>query len=100
MPTETVLESNEWGIHLTQVARGLVDPWTASTLADPVPWACQTPVERSATRLRFVADQGCTHAPWPSQAANVVQSASLSGGRQWPTHSMLWSPESNGYERY
>ncbi len=84
---DTPLRS-KWGIHLTQVAPrrcGLVDPWTPAHCTQNAPWgARRRSAGNWATRLRR-ADQGLRTRHGHRRLGNVVLSASLSGGRQWPT---------------
>ena len=86
---DTPLRS-KWGIHLTQVAPrrcGLVDPWTPAHCTQNASWGAR---RRSGRRqlgheAAFRADQGLRTRHGHRRLGNVVLSASLSGGRQWPT---------------
>ena len=76
---------------------GLVDPWTPAHCAQNAPWARQTPVCRQlGHEAAFRADR-ITHAPWPSQAWKRGAIGKPFRGPPMANHSMLWSPESNGY---
>ena len=90
-----------WGIHLTQVAPrrcGLVDPWTPAHCTQNAPWgARRRSAGNWATRLRFRADQGLRTRHGHRRLGNVVLSATPFRGPPMANHSMLWSPESNGY---
>ena len=90
----------QWGIHLTQVAPrrcGLVDPWTPAHCTQNAPWgARRRSAGNWATRLRF------------GPIKDYARAMAIAGLETWcyrqafpgppmANHSMLWSPESNGY---
>ena len=70
----------------------------ASTLHPECTLGRQTPVCRQlGHEAAFRADQGLRTRHGHRRLGNVVLSASLSRGPPMANHSMLWSPESNGY---
>ena len=79
----------KWGIHLTQVAPrrcGLVDPQTPARCTQNAPWgARRRPERRLGHEATFRAYQRSRTRHGHRRLENMVLSASLSGGRQWPT---------------
>ena len=79
----------KWGIHLTQVAPrrcGLVDPQTPARCTQNAPWgARRRPERRLGHEATFRAHQRSRTRHGHRRLENMVLSASLSGGRQWPT---------------
>ena len=82
-------KSLKWGIHLTQVAPrrcGLVDPQTPARCTQNAPWgARRRPERRLGHEATFRAYQRSRTRHGHRRLENMVLSASLSGGRQWPT---------------
>ena len=89
LPGDQIKNRPKWGIHLTQVAPrrcGLVDPQTPARCTQNAPWgARRRPERRLGHEATFRAYQRSRTRHGHRRLENMVLSASLSGGRQWPT---------------